>query len=183
MQAEGRCLSILLRSLLVQCHRTPAVPPQRQKRATWGCLVLGPSSLCPLSPEGNMLEVTSVFLAYFSLCCFPKPCKREGESSADSCLSEKDITPTCYLCNAELYLKLQGSSCSDQQSACSEHLAFPCHTQGSEHSLAWVFLLCWAERCCLTLQVPWRYGKVSTINFPECWRNEAGPCKTGAGSL
>lgn len=34
----------------------------------------------------------------------------------------------------------------------------------------------------LTLHVPCRYGKVSIINFPECWRN-GGLCRTRAGSL
>jgi len=55
-------------------HRTCVATPRRQKRAAGGCLVLGPGTFSVPRLRGPR-EVIGAFLAYFSLCCFPKPCK------------------------------------------------------------------------------------------------------------
>lgn len=62
--------------------------------------------------------------------------KGEGGSSAGSFLSDEAVTPMCYLCGAELSLKLQGSSVFDYQSVCSKRLDFLYYTQQNERSLA-----------------------------------------------
>lgn len=129
--------------------------------------------LCSLSPGDNMLEVTSIFLACFSP-LLPKT-MRKGKREAvlllfclmkTSLLHAISVVQTCFLSSWE--------AASLIASVCSKYLDFIHFAGYNKGSLACLFSWFFLGRKMPSYfsSFPWRYGRVSTINLPECWRNE-----------